>query len=300
MDAPGALSGFLDDAEHRRKRRRLDCQLDVPSKDSLPARSSEDEEDAARLAKLPDAKKRKAQAYSLAVYKPELETIQRDYSQAHVNSLRRPANFVLGAAPEHRFDECARRALMAPRHWTDLTARYPKLRRLLDLHSAVVAECAHPATRLTTDLRAFDLPSLLPVRYDAILIGPPRTNGIAWTWTDLEALPIPTIAANPSFIWLWVGQGCEDGLERGRALLSKWGYRCVVRYLIRRCLMLCSRCEDIVWLKTNKRGAATDVTPPETLFANTKEHCLMGIRGTVRRSNDAHFIHCNGAWPAYG
>jgi len=28
-------------------------------------------------------------------------------------------------------------------------------------------------------------------------------------------------------------------------------------------------------------------------FRHTKEHCLVGIRGTVRRSNDGHFIHAN-------
>jgi hypothetical protein len=30
-----------------------------------------------------------------------------------------------------------------------------------------------------------------------------------------------------------------------------------------------------------------------TLFTPTIEHCLMGIRGTVRRSNDPWFVHCN-------
>lgn len=34
------------------------------------------------------------------------------------------------------------------------------------------------------------------------------------------------------------------------------------------------------------------VSPPSVL-QHTKEHCLMGIRGTVRRSTDGHFIHCN-------
>lgn len=29
------------------------------------------------------------------------------------------------------------------------------------------------------------------------------------------------------------------------------------------------------------------------LFAGQKEHCLMGIRGTVRRSTDGRFVHCN-------
>ena len=29
------------------------------------------------------------------------------------------------------------------------------------------------------------------------------------------------------------------------------------------------------------------------MFSRTKEHCLMGIKGTVRRSTDGDFIHAN-------
>lgn len=35
---------------------------------------------------------------------------------------------------------------------------------------------------------------------------------------------------------MWVGSGAGEGLERGREVLAKWGYR---------------RCEDVVWVKTN-------------------------------------------------
>lgn len=34
--------------------------------------------------------------------------------------------------------------------------------------------------------------------------------------------------------------------------------------------------------------------PPTTsLLTRTKQHCLIGIRGTVRRSTDSWFVHCN-------
>ncbi|CAG8440212.1 2437_t:CDS:2 [Dentiscutata heterogama] len=69
-----------------------------------------------------------------------------------------------------------------------------------------------------------------------------------------------------------------DGLDRGRQLLLKWGYR---------------RCEDIVWIKTNKKWEGSRFIEPRSVFQHTKEHCIMGIRGTVRRSTDGHFIHCN-------
>ncbi|KAG0148997.1 hypothetical protein CROQUDRAFT_360161 [Cronartium quercuum f. sp. fusiforme G11] len=103
-----------------------------------------------------------------------------------------------------------------------------------------------------------------------------------WTWDELEALPVPQIAASPGFIFLWCGTGQGRGLEQGRALLAKWGYR---------------KCEDLVWVKTNhdrsrSEGLERD-SKTKTVFTPTKEHCLMGIRGTVRRSTDGHFVNCN-------
>jgi len=69
-------------------------------------------------------------------------------------------------------------------------------------------------------------------------------------------------------------------------LLAHWGFR---------------RCESIAWAKTNKRAVARSSADalagePEVgdaLLVPTVEHCLMGIRGTVRRSTDGHFVHCN-------
>lgn len=85
----------------------------------------------------------------------------------------------------------------------------------------------------------------------------------------------------------------------------RWGFR---------------KCEEIVWVKTNKMreggpGVSFDfflsdassletrsddpsflpqIDPPtDSIFQNTKEHCLMGIRGTVRRATDGWFVHTN-------
>lgn len=100
--------------------------------------------------------------------------------------------------------------------------------------------------------------------------------------------------------------------------LRKWGFR---------------RCEDICWIKTNKNNPGkTKALDPKAVFQRTKvddillkcelyacinvsitllihrldlnflfrvnvrhlqEHCLMGIKGTVRRSTDGDFIHAN-------
>jgi len=137
--------------------------------------------------------------------------------------------------------------------------------------------------------------ALAPSRFDVILITP------SGTWDETAALPMRSISADPSFVFLWVGRGDQDGLEKGRECLAKWGFR---------------RAEDIVWVKTTKARRAASGQSSDThggvsrtaseseettstgvgrggLLASQKEHCLMGIRGTVRRSTDTRFVHCN-------
>lgn len=55
-------------------------------------------------ADLPPAKRARAARY--ANYVPEEETIRNDYSQRYVDAGEWPQNWVLGAEPEHRFEEC--------------------------------------------------------------------------------------------------------------------------------------------------------------------------------------------------
>jgi N6-adenosine-specific RNA methylase IME4 len=125
-------------------------------------------------------------------------------------------------------------------------------------------------------------------RFDVILLRP------SGTWAETAELPIRNLSADPSFVFLWVGKGDDEGLEKGRECFARWGFR---------------RAEDIVWVKTNKRRPEVNSKEGEGgkdneevkkggtggggLFASSKEHCLMGIRGTVRRSTDTRFVHCN-------
>lgn len=109
--------------------------------------------------------------------------------------------------------------------------RYPKQQRLLTLKKAAVAEHALPPTFLPYS----ELSTLHPTKFDVILIDPPFSS--SFSWDELQNLPIPALAADPSFVLMWVGSGSGDGLERGREVMAKWGFR---------------RCEDIVWVKTNK------------------------------------------------
>lgn len=196
---------------------------------------------------------------------------QNDYSQNFVDTGMRPQNFI--------------REL----ELTSVVEDYPKLRELIQKKDEIVAKSASPPMYYKCDLREFILsPEFFGSKFDVILVDPPweeyvhRAPGVtdhmeSWTFEEIQNLKIEAIADTPSFIFLWVGDGV--GLEQGRQCLKKWGFR---------------RCEDICWVKTNKATATPGLRhDSHTLFQHSKEHCLMGIKGTVRRSTDGHIIHAN-------
>ncbi|TRZ09325.1 hypothetical protein HGM15179_017783 [Zosterops borbonicus] len=191
-----------------------------------------------------------------------------DYCQHFVDTGHRPQNFIRDVGLADRFEE------------------YPKLRELIRLKDELISKSNTPPMYLQADLEAFDIRELKS-KFDVILLEPPleeyyRETGITanekcWTWDDIMKLEIEEIAAPRSFVFLWCGSG--EGLDLGRVCLRKWGYR---------------RCEDICWIKTNKNNPGkTKTLDPKAVFQRTKEHCLMGIKGTVRRSTDGDFIHAN-------
>lgn len=138
---------------------------------------------------------------------------------------------------------------------------------------------------LKADLKTFDLKNL-GVKFDVILIEPPleeyfrgssSTPGNFWNWEEILNLEIESIASHRSFVFLWCGS--SEGLDMGRNCLKKWGFR---------------RCEDICWIRTNQNSPGhSKILESKAVFQRTKEHCLMGIKGTVRRSTDGDFIHAN-------
>lgn len=195
-----------------------------------------------------------------------------DYSQNFVDTGQRPQNFIRDVGLADRFEE------------------YPKLRELIKLKNDLISDTSHPPMYLKCDLENFDLKSLKPHQFDVILIEPPleeyaRTCGVTnvtkfWDWHKIMALDIAELAAQRSFVFLWCGS--SDGLDLGRLCLQSWGFR---------------RCEDICWIKTNHRAneakSLAHHLEPNAVLQRTKEHCLMGIKGTVRRSTDGDFIHAN-------
>ncbi|KFK40719.1 hypothetical protein AALP_AA2G032000 [Arabis alpina] len=195
---------------------------------------------------------------------------QNDYSQNFVDTGMRPQNFIRELELTNVED-------------------YPKLRELIQKKDEIVSNSASAPMYLKGDLHEVDLsPELFGTKFDVILVDPPweeyvhRAPGVSdsmeyWTFEDIINLKIEAIADTPSFVFLWVGDGV--GLEQGRQCLKKWGFR---------------RCEDICWVKTNKASAAPTLRhDSRTVFQRSKEHCLMGIKGTVRRSTDGHIIHAN-------
>ncbi|KAF6039968.1 hypothetical protein EB796_001728 [Bugula neritina] len=160
---------------------------------------------------------------------------------------------------------------------------YPKLRELIRLKDELVQRTATPPMYQNCDMQTYDL-TALQNQFDVILIEPPLQEYQASNGLVLK------IASHRAFLWIWCG--CE-GLDEARECLRKWGFR---------------RCEDICWIKTNHKCPGQNKNiGPEQVFQRTKEHCLMGIKGTVRRSTDGDFIHANvdidliiSEEPAYG
>ncbi|XP_037530866.1 N6-adenosine-methyltransferase non-catalytic subunit [Nematolebias whitei] len=191
-----------------------------------------------------------------------------DYCQHFVDTGHRPQNFIRDVGLADRFEE------------------YPKHRELIRLKDELISATNVPPMYLQADLEHFDLQDLKS-QFDVILIEPPleeyyRESGISqteriWAWDDIMGLQIEEISASRAFVFLWCGS--EEGLDLGRMCLKHWGFR---------------RCEDICWIKTNKNNPKkTKALDPKAVLQRTKEHCLMGIKGTVRRSTDGDFIHAN-------
>ena len=91
----------------------------------------------------------------------------------------------------------------------------------------------------------------------------------------MKSIKIDEIADTPSFIFLWVG---SEHLDDGRELFKKWGFK---------------RCEDIVWIKTNKEIRKGPSQSDGGILVRVKEHCLVGFKGEAKRASDHTFIHPN-------
>lgn len=209
-----------------------------------------------------------------------------DYNQHYVNTGERPQNTIADHTPGDRFKE------------------YPQLEQLVKQKDELLSVRNHPPFQIKQDVRDISWDQI--GQFDVILIDPPwmeyknrmlqakeqlgsggQTHSIhnifdedderfeGWSTEDISMLQIDKISKTPSFLFLWVG---SEHLDDGRNLFKKWGFK---------------RCEDIVWLKTNKSHPSYVPPNPKHLLQRVKEHCLVGVKGDVKRASDSHFIHAN-------
>ena len=217
--------------------------------------------------------------------------MNNDYNQNYVNTGERPQNVIADHLPEERFKD------------------YPQLGTLLKLKDDLLRHRNHPAVALKKHPRELNWEDM--GLFDVILIDPPwmeyknrllEANSLlqtsnssfplqslhnfitvdndderleGWSKEDIQTLPIQNISKTPSFLFLWVG---SNHLDDGRWLLKKWGFK---------------RCEDVVWLKTNKNNQYHLPANNKTYLQRVKEHCLVGVKGDVKRASDSHIIHAN-------
>ncbi|KAJ9533460.1 hypothetical protein QJQ45_026459, partial [Haematococcus lacustris] len=207
--------------------------------------------------------------------------VKNDYCQQFVDTGARPQNYLRDSFNTDRFEE------------------YPKLKELITMKDQMVAENTTPAYYLKAggaNLKTLKLsPETFGTKFDVVLVDPPwdeyvrraphtaaMRDASVWTWQEIMALEVEALADRPSFVFLWCGSA--EGLDAGRHCLNKWGFK---------------RVEDICWIKTNKernpRTGYLQAVNQETysVLTHTKEHCLVGLRGQLKRNLDGHFIHTN-------
>lgn len=103
----------------------------------------------------------------------------------------------------------------------------------------------------------------------------------------LNSVRMDLLADSPSLIVVGCGSTI-NGLQLGRKMLKEWGFR---------------RAEDIVWLQKSPNGPKPEEKKPQNfqsvfnmqnkVLTTSKEHFLMGIKGTIKRNTDTHFINSN-------
>lgn len=204
--------------------------------------------------------------------------MRNDYCQTFLDKGLRPQNFIRDLDYANRYSE------------------YPKIERLIKLKDEIISKRATPGMSLKCDLKTFDL-STLGTKFDVVLLDPPweeyreRVAGMyvpeedlsTWSIEELRQLKIGECTEPQSFCFLWCG---EQHLEHARELFKRWGFR---------------RVEDICWVKTNREAKLeggkvkqqTIMYGETSMLQRTKEHCLVGVKGTLKRSIDTHFLHAN-------
>ncbi|KAA8914784.1 hypothetical protein TRICI_002818 [Trichomonascus ciferrii] len=193
-------------------------------------------------------------------------------------------------AAEHNFgndycDHYLRSGVLPQSHIRNIVeplTGYPKLQRLHELKQTHNRKHAGKAfgRRVAPEDMAEELFKWTNqsgnLNFDVVMV-----NGCLDNYPDYDTLvnlPIQKITPRPSILLLWVP---GPALELGRAVLEHWGFR---------------RSEDIVYFVTDRQSLHFPQGPaksPKDAITKSTWHCLMGLKGTLRRSEDSDLINCN-------
>lgn len=159
---------------------------------------------------------------------------------------------------------------------------YPKLQRLHELkrlHTMAHTELPRGERMLPSE-QPFLLNSLIEsdAQFDVVMVH--GCISAFPTLGDLQKMPIGYLTPKPSLLFIWAP---ADRLGDARQAMEHWGFR---------------RAENIVFASTSTESPYCSQNLGEgwlkkPVLRPTTWHCLMGLKGTLRRSEDTEIINCN-------
>lgn len=159
---------------------------------------------------------------------------------------------------------------------------YPKRQRLHELKRIHLLRYAQQAIGLRTEVEAQEkvLNNLYDqgAQFDVVMI-----HGCLNKFPSLDKLiqlPIGLLTPKPSLLFIWAP---NERLAECRQAMEAWGFR---------------RVENIVYATASANSLHNPNSQNENwlgepVLTRTTWHCLMGMKGTLRRSEDTELIHCN-------
>lgn len=160
----------------------------------------------------------------------------------------------------------------------DPAVGYPRIKELLMLKAQhFLKHACHP---YLSRLPIAEMPAKLDqwatndkLTFDVVLVG--GCYPYAPSLDLLKDLPVAKLTPRPSLGFVWVP---SHGIEAGRRALEAWGFRCS---------------EDIVFMVNDVDSVYFPPQHPDDYLVKSTWHCLMGLKGTLRRSEDYNLINCN-------
>lgn len=161
-------------------------------------------------------------------------------------------------------------------------AGYPKLQRLHDLKKLHTKFHAGPpqGRRSMPSEQPFLLHDLIDsgAQFDVVMVH--GCISVLPSLSELKKLPIGHITPKPSLLFIWAP---AERLSDARTAMEFWGFR---------------RAENIVFASTSTHSPycsnnSDNGWTSKPVLRPTTWHCLMGLKGTLRRSEDTDVINCN-------